>query len=59
MGQQFVLDEGEGILLGAAEPVQLVNHYSVHMGLPDLRQHGLKGRPVCIPAGVSPVYISV
>ena len=59
MGQQLVLNEGEGILLGAAEPVQLVDHHSVHMGLPDLRQHGLEGRPVRVPAGVSPVYIGV
>lgn len=59
MGQQLILDEGQGVLLGTAEPVQLIDHHCVHMGLPDLGEHLLEGGPVCVPAGVAAVHIGV
>ena len=59
MGQQLVLNEGQGVLLGAGEPVQLAHHHGVHAAPPDMGEHPPQGRAVGIAAGVAAVHVQL
>ena len=57
--QEGVLNQCERVLLGAREPIQLVNHDRRRLAALYRGQHLLKCRPVCVPAGIPAVCIDV